>query len=159
MTAVNESLAATNLRIDLEERVMPSVGRILGSTLEGNPIPGCLHMGNPERQGTASLYIVSPFVACAVCAGARLAEGTQFQCAVCGLSDKASDYTLRLWGPAIVLGVPILLELPEGEVIAWISRNFVTLPVAAECAAHDGTLDSHAELYWSPKVVDNNGEV
>jgi hypothetical protein len=144
--------AATNLRFDLEQRVMPRVGRILGATQDGQPIPACQHMGSPET-GRALLDLSEPpYVACALCAGTRMAETPDvLSCAVCGESDRDAGWTLEPIPVHVVLGAPLLLDV-EGEVILWMSREFMTFPFAATCRRDRGIVDDgDIEVHWSPR--------
>lgn len=146
MTDHAEYAAGAQLRTTLEAEIMPMVGRLLGGTQDGHPLPACEHLDSGRLyldQHCGRLF-------CAECAGSHVAEFHGFPpCAVCGLPD---DGSLRGWAVGIALGAPVLCELPTGEVVAWLG-SLATLPIAAECAAHDGFLDGEATVLWSPRPV------
>lgn len=141
---MNEQEAGARLRTTLEAEIMPTIGRLLGATQDGHPVPACEH---PEGRLFLDQHCRS--LLCDQCAGAHVAETHGFPvCAVCEMPD---DGSLNAWGVGVALGAPLLIE-SRGEVIVWLG-SLATLPIAAECAAHDGFLDGECTVMWSPRAV------
>jgi hypothetical protein len=149
----------TDLRNELEA-TMRRVGAILGATIDGEAIPACAHLADPERSGGVYLDAEDAYVACSVCTGARMVGGPELHCGVCGISDKASDWTLNPIPVHILLGAPLLLELPDGEPIMFLSREFLAMPTLATCRRDRGLIDDgNIELHWSPRVLEDNNDM
>lgn len=142
----NEYEAGARVRSVLEAEIMPTIGRLLGATQEGQPIDACGHLD----AGRVFLDQHCGSLMCAHCAGPHVADIHGFPC--CAVCDLPDDGSLNAWGVGIALGAPVLCELPTGEVVAWLG-SLATLPVAAECAAHDGFLDGECTVLWSPRAA------
>ncbi len=171
---VNLRYSAGLIRHILETAVQPRIGSMLAATLDGNPVPGCTHLigGVPGAEfgmGEGQLGVLDwrcqgVGLLCHQCAERHLSDpATPHRdqrhecCIVCGFqSDQGSNPLVA----TIKLRKPLAVASPELDAISALTGQplargllggMVTSPIAWECPAHDGFLDSKITFVWPPR--------
>jgi hypothetical protein len=167
---VSQNIAAMKVRHILEKAVIPRITYMLERTRHGEAIHACEHLvgmpgdgdNSPGPPGFFDWMCEGVGMMCRECAFTHTSDEStphcdprHATCIVCGCDGDDDD--LKALGAKVEMREPVVMASDASDAFSAfigerIGRGYIGLaaitPIAWECRAHDGFLDSKIKLVW-----------